>query len=599
MSYQVIARRYRPQNFKDIVGQEHISETLAHAIAKKRVGHAYLFCGPRGVGKTSTARILAKALNCAKGPTADPCNECDTCKSITDGSNIDVIEIDAASNNGVDDVRQLREYIQLAPSGQSRYRIYIIDEVHMMSTSAFNALLKTLEEPPSHAVFILATTEKNKVPMTIISRCQQYDFKNISIQDIIQQLNFILDNEKDLKVNENERSQIMGILARAGRGSMRDAESLLEQLISFSGGELNLEKTTALLGTLPSELMSQWIDALVEEDNATGLNRMGSLIEQGIEFEHLCNELLDYFRSLALIKVLGPEASVAHGLDLTQDEIERRKNQAASFKTEQLVQMMKLCTHGIEQLRRTVPGKVVMDLLTLDCIQVKQTLPLPEIIEQLKSLQKTMGPETRTSAAQAPVRKPIPAATPVAAPVTRTLPPSPPVEHEESGNTNIPELKVESASTSTAVLDSPLTEDLQEAWNHVVAEIQKQQPTLGVSLTDLIPLRIDGNQMMLGISGNNALVKMLLKKDENRRLIETHLEHFLGQRLQVKLEKTDKIPETLEKARHAPVSASVEIQEIKQDPLIQKAIELFGAVNLDIRKIAHVNSEIETQEDDK
>jgi DNA polymerase-3 subunit gamma/tau len=606
MSYQVIARRYRPQSFKDIIGQEHISETLSHAIAKKRVGHAYLFCGPRGVGKTSTARILAKALNCVKGPTAEPCNECEVCKSITDGSSIDVIEIDAATNRGIDDARQLREYIQLAPSGQSRYRIYIIDEVHMMTKEAFNALLKTLEEPPSHAIFILATTEKNKVPITIISRCQQYDFKNITINDLIQQLNFILDNEKDLIVNENDRSQIMGILAKAGRGSMRDTESLLEQLIAFSGGELTLEKTLALLGTLPSELIRQWVDAIIEEDNAHALNKMSALIEQGIEFEHLCNELLDYLRSLALIKVLGTKDT---GLDLTEDEIECRNKQAFAFKTEQLVQMMKLCTHGIEQLRRTVPGKVVMDLLTLDAIQVKQTMPLPEILEQLKTLQKSLGPEARTAPVQTPVRHAAPAApsahTPAApapkpapAPVTKPAP-EPPVIKDESQASNIPQMKEDYSSTATAVLEEPPSGNIQESWNQVLAEMQKQQPTLGVALTDLLPLRIEENHLMLGVAGNNSLIKMLLRKDENRRLIESQIQIFFGQRLQVKLEKTDKIPEPKQKPRRTPSDSAVELQEVKQDPLIRKAIDLFGAANIDIRKVPHINGDLENQEEDK
>jgi len=250
MSYVVIARRWRPQQFNEIIGQEHVSKTLSNAIANNRIAHSYIFTGPRGVGKTTTARILAKAVNCEKGPTPHPCNECASCKAITVGNSMDVLEIDGASNRGIDEVRNLRENIRYAPT-QGKYRIYIIDEVHMLTKEAFNALLKTLEEPPEHAMFIFATTEIHRVPATILSRCQRFDFRRIPLKTIMEHLRRICDGEK-IDIQEEALLQI----AKKADGSMRDAQSILDQLISFSGNKIAFEDVAQALGVIHQDLFS-------------------------------------------------------------------------------------------------------------------------------------------------------------------------------------------------------------------------------------------------------------------------------------------------------------------------------------------------------
>src|SRR4051812_1218959 len=261
MKYQVIARKFRPQVFEEVVGQKPIVQTLQNAIQMGRIGHAYLFSGPRGVGKTTTARLLAKGLNCATGPTVTPCNKCPSCLEIASGQCLDVLEIDAASNTGVDNIRELRENARYAPS-RDRFKIFIIDEVHMLSTSAFNALLKILEEPPSHVVFIMATTERHKLPATILSRCQQFVFRTISAAEIQAHLRSIADHE-GVKIDD----RALAYIVRASEGSMRDAQSLLDQIISFSGQEVVDEDVRDVLGFIPNEILDETIDALAAHDS--------------------------------------------------------------------------------------------------------------------------------------------------------------------------------------------------------------------------------------------------------------------------------------------------------------------------------------------
>src|SRR5215475_7249485 len=277
--YQVIARKFRPQVFEDVIGQKPIVQTLQNAIQMGRIGHAYLFSGPRGVGKTTTARLLAKGLNCVTGPTITPCNNCPSCLEIAAGQSMDVLEIDAASNTGVDNVRELRENARYAPS-RDRHKIFIIDEVHMLSTSAFNALLKILEEPPPHVVFIMATTERHKLPATILSRCQQFVFRTISPADIQAHLREIADRE-NAKIDDQGLSYIV----KAAEGSMRDAQSLLDQIISFGGQEIADDDVRDLLGFIPNEILDQTIDALAERNSQQLLENVDILVDQGLNLQ--------------------------------------------------------------------------------------------------------------------------------------------------------------------------------------------------------------------------------------------------------------------------------------------------------------------------
>src|SRR5438093_11432541 len=301
MKYQVIARKFRPQIFEEVVGQKPIVQTLQNAIQMDRIGHAYLFSGPRGVGKTTTARILAKGLNCQDGPAVTPCNQCPSCQEIASGKSIDVFEIDAASNTGVDNIRELRENAKYA-AARGRYKIFIIDEVHMLSTSAFNALLKILEEPPSHVVFIMATTERHKLPATILSRCQQFVFRTISAPEIQAHLRSIADRE-GVKIDD----RAIGYIVRASEGSMRDAQSLLDQIISFSGQEVVDEDVRDVLGFIPSEILDRTLDALAERDSKAMLENIGLVVDQGLNLQQYVLEFIGRVRDLLMIQLVIEE----------------------------------------------------------------------------------------------------------------------------------------------------------------------------------------------------------------------------------------------------------------------------------------------------
>jgi DNA polymerase III subunit gamma/tau len=301
-SYTVLARRYRPQQFSDIVGQEPVAQALTNAIESNRVAHAYLFTGARGVGKTSTARILAKALNCVHGPSATPCDKCDICEGITAGDDVDVIEIDAASNTGVDNIRDLRQNVQYKPN-RARFKIYIIDEVHMLSNAAFNALLKTLEEPPPHIKFIFATTELNKVPITVRSRCQRFDFINIGQERIIGRLKEVVAAE-----HAQADDEALELVARRAGGSMRDAQSLLDQLLAFGGDRLTAAQVHALLGTTPVDRVVELAGAVLEHDAAKALQLLDRAATEGLQLSELLDQLIDYWRDLMVVSCAGAEA---------------------------------------------------------------------------------------------------------------------------------------------------------------------------------------------------------------------------------------------------------------------------------------------------
>lgn len=330
--YLVLARKWRPQTFDDVVGQEHITRTLQNAITSGRIGHAFLFIGSRGIGKTTTARILAKALNCnaSDGPTPTPCGVCDNCTTIAAGNSIDVVEIDGASNNGVDDVRQIRENIRLVPS-RSRYKIYIIDEVHQLSSGAFNALLKTLEEPPAHAIFILATTETGKLPATIVSRCQRYDFRRVGLERIEVLLRRILDAE-GITCSE----EALHAIARSADGGIRDAESVLEQLISYCGKEINYKDVYDVLGLVDWRIFNGLCDAILDKNIARQLEIVEEIVVIGKDLGQFVQDILHYFRNLLVCKTADAKKLLA----LPEPDIVEMQKRAERFSLTELIRLV-------------------------------------------------------------------------------------------------------------------------------------------------------------------------------------------------------------------------------------------------------------------
>lgn len=380
MSYLVLARQWRPQVFEEVIGQRSITQTLQNAISQNRVSHAFLFSGARGVGKTSTARILAKALNCEKGPQVNPCNRCTSCKEITEGISMDVIEIDGASNRGIEEIRELRENVRYTPA-KSRYKIYIIDEVHMLTREAFNALLKTLEEPPGHIIFIFATTEPYKIPATILSRCQRYDFKRISVKEIMESLKRIVEREG---IQISQRG--LHILAKESEGSMRDAQSLLDQVISYGGKEIRDEAITEVLGLIDQKILSDTIEAIAEKDAKRCVEIVEHLYQYGYDIQHFCQELLHSLRNLILMKVSDhPEGLI----ELPPEELEGLKKQAQKFQFEQLDHLFSLLLKGEEEVAQSAFPRTMLEMVLIRMATLRPTLPIDEILKKLEGMEKT------------------------------------------------------------------------------------------------------------------------------------------------------------------------------------------------------------------
>ncbi len=389
MSYLVLARKYRPQSFEDLAGQEHVAKTLANAIDSGRVAHAFLFTGVRGVGKTTSARLLAKCLNClgkdgkAQGPTATPCQECAACKEIAAGNDMDVQEIDGASYNGVDEVRKLQEGLAFRPA-RDRFKIYIVDEVHMLSNAAWNAFLKTLEEPPPHVKFIFATTEVHKVPVTILSRCQRYDFKLIGTQVISKRLREVLDNEKI----EAEDTAI-SVIAREAAGSMRDAMSLLDQVIAFSGQKLSGEDVTRVLGVADRKVLHDLTSSVLKGDAASALRVIDGVARQGFDVPHVARDLLRHFRDLVVAKVSGEGGREL--LDLADEEVKDVLALAETSEIDDLTRVYQGFSRGYDDVVRSGQPRAALEVLLVRLARRPPLLPLDELLARLGDLERRLG----------------------------------------------------------------------------------------------------------------------------------------------------------------------------------------------------------------
>jgi DNA polymerase-3 subunit gamma/tau len=379
MSYLVLARKWRPQVFEEVIGQQSITRTLQNAISQERVAHAFLFTGARGVGKTSTARILAKALNCELGPQINPCNQCTTCREISSGTSMDVIEIDGASNRGIDEIRELRENVRYTPA-KSRYKIFIIDEVHMLTREAFNALLKTLEEPPPHIIFIFATTEPHKIPATILSRCQRYDFKRIPLREIIGSLKGIV---KEEKVQITQRGLFS--IAQESEGSMRDAQSLLDQVISYGGKDIRDEDIIEVLGLIDRKTLYDTIEAISNGDAGRCMEIVEHIYHFGYDLQHFCRELLQYLRNLILIKVSQRPEGL---MELPEEELGILKKQAERFQFDQLNHLFSLLLKGEEEVAQSTFPRTMLEMTLIRMATLRPILPIDEILRKLELLEK-------------------------------------------------------------------------------------------------------------------------------------------------------------------------------------------------------------------
>lgn len=446
MSYQVIARKYRPQVFDDVVGQRVITETLKNALRSNRVAHGYIFSGARGVGKTSTARILAKSLNCVKGPTETPCGACDSCREIAAGNSVDVFEIDAASNRGIDEIRELRETVRYLPA-RDRYKVFIIDEVHMLTTEAFNALLKTLEEPPPRALFILATTEPHKLPATILSRCQHFSFRLLDYGEIYERLRFVCEQEK-IRADEGSLSAI----AIAAEGSLRDSLSLLDQVIAACGDVLEEGRVRQLLGVVPTEFLADLARAIHAGDARGVLEHVARLAAEGYELSHFVGELTRYVRNLMIARTCGAQSAL---LQVPSDERRALADLAGLFSEDDLTRFFQILLRTESEMRYSLEPRFQLEMGLLKLTHAARLVPLETLLAQLAS-----EPRAEKAGSAAPSRagasSPAPSRSPMKSQESSSSPSPAARPTADSQSVSLPSPAARSASPATAAEDARL-----------------------------------------------------------------------------------------------------------------------------------------------
>ena len=606
MSYQVIARKYRPQRFADVVGQEHVTQTLANAIAQKRIAHAYLFCGPRGTGKTTIARIFAKCLNCTGGPKTDFDDSDTRVQEITEGRSLDVLEIDGASNNGVEQVRELRETCKYAPAN-SPYKIYIIDEVHMLSTAAFNALLKTLEEPPAHVKFMFATTDPEKVLPTILSRCQRFDLRRIPSALITKHLAEIAAKEK-VTID----AAALHAIARGADGGMRDAESTLDQLISFCGDKIEEPDVLSMFGLAAQNQILKLSHAVLTGEISTALTQLDELARGGKDLGRLLGDLLNHFRNLLIYQVSKGDLNL---LEASEAEVAALKEQASLSNTDALTRILEVLADAELRLRDAASKKILLEVSLLRAIEARNALPIDTVLKQLNQLRGQAqggggGGVPSPASANA-------AAANVSSRQTSISPKPVPAAKIEQPPTHVGSHAPVIAAAPSAVAPAavvPAAGNLAELWGQMLELVNRASPFAYGYLTNAHPVSFEKNVFVIGYDPEFQDQIGLVDHSRNHTLLATKLAELGHQKAMIKfitaeapvgwerkplviaptpppavkpapasakLADTATVPAPATEKKTASVPFSKE--DFKNDPLIQKALEVFKGTIVEVR----------------
>lgn len=617
MEYQVSARKYRPGAFEDVVGQEHVVQTLVNAITSKRIAHAFLFSGTRGVGKTTVARILAKALNCEQGPTSTPCGRCPNCVEITQGTSVDVIEIDGASNTSVDDVREVRENIKFAPF-RGGYRVYIIDEVHMLSTSAFNALLKTLEEPPAHVVFVFATTEIHKIPATILSRCQHYSFRRLSGAEIVQRLRLVAQEEG---ISIEDRS--LAALARASEGSMRDALSLLDQAVAFGGKTVQHADLEILLGAVPREFVERMISAIVAQDSPAAVQAVANVLDQGHDLRAYCSDLVEYVRDMLVAAVVPLEQDLAGLIEAAADERRQIKGHANAFTLEELQTLFKTLSQAEDGLRVSAHPRFVLEVAAVRATTLRgiarsarpassSVHPTAQASAQAGGPGQPSPPQRTEPAVRTPSRPPAsspnrarpssaasaagPAQAGTASPTARSV-------ENRAVEPNRPDFRPpalapagpdplgpdEAASQQERTTDARGGGPVPLDWDRVQDQVEAQHPNIAPFLERGSLVGVEADLVTIGYSKADTVARGVIERQDSLQAVATVCQELTGRPIRVRVVETadgQAIGRRRVEVRAAEAQEQkvVLLERTRAHPLVKHALALFGGEVIDVRR---------------
>jgi DNA polymerase-3 subunit gamma/tau len=552
MSYQVLARKYRPQTFDEVIGQGSVTRTLKNSIESGRIANAYIFCGPRGVGKTSVARLLSKTLNCENTPGGDPCNKCSSCREISLGNNIDVLEIDGASNRGIDEIRALRENVRFSPSKGS-YKIYIIDEVHMLTQEAFNALLKTLEEPPAHVKFIFATTEAHKVLPTIMSRCQRFDFKRIPPASIYERINDIADKEN---IDIDDKAALL--IARSGEGSLRDSLVVLDQMVSFSGGRITAEDVLELLGMVSRSRIFELSGAVIGKDPKKTILALDSIINSGKSPVFITDSLISHFRDLMILKTAGkPTEDMA----FSGDEMEALNTQLEKVSLDSILYILQTLTHCLTIMKSALFARAPLEIALIRLTERDSLLSLPELLKKVEKMEGAVLPADAGTEA----------------------PDGPDIVSEKK---RAPEPGT-SRDTAAAALKEGRPDDEEEGpavpsgdfntvkrhWHSILNYVKNRKMSVYTFLTTAKPVEVSPEKVIIGFDGDHAFNKEVLESEGNRGILQEAVEKITGAPARIEISILDFLGSEKEPQRDEERSKEASEQ---MKPVIEKAMDVFG-----------------------